>query len=114
MAARQPARGSRLVAKSPMFKGLPCHVVMVGEDNTRQQVYELNWAKEVLADAGFEAPGEIIDGEVEMVLCDYRAAHNIDMLIMGAYGHSMIRRFLVGSTTTNVIRNASVPVLLLR
>ncbi len=33
---------------------------------------------------------------------------------MGAYGHSVIRRFLVGSTTTSVIRNATVPVLLLR
>ena len=60
-------------------------------------------------DAGFDAPASIIEGEVETVLCDYRADHNIDMLIMGAYGHSMIRRFLVGSTTTNVIRNASVP-----
>jgi nucleotide-binding universal stress UspA family protein len=26
----------------------------------------------------------------------------------------VVRRFLVGSTTTNVIRNAAVPVLLLR
>jgi len=25
---------------------------------------------------------------------NYRAAHNIDMLVMGAYGHSVIRRFL--------------------
>jgi nucleotide-binding universal stress UspA family protein len=48
------------------------------------------------------------------VLCDYRREQDIDLLIMGAYGHSVIRRFLVGSTTTHVIRNATVPVLLLR
>ncbi len=106
-------KGVEMVAKSPLFKGLPCHVVMVGENNTSNQI-ELDWAIEMLGDAGFDAPASIIDGEVETVLCDYRAAHNIDMLIMGAYGHSMIRRLLVGSTTTNVIRNASVPVLLLR
>jgi nucleotide-binding universal stress UspA family protein len=106
-------KGVKMVADSPLFKGLPCHVVMVGVDegNNRKQ---LDWAVATLEKSGFEAPGEIIDGEVETVLCDYRAAHEIDMLIMGAYGHSMIRRFLVGSTTTNVVRNASVPVLLLR
>jgi len=106
-------KGVEMVAQSPLFKELPCHVVMVGENNTSNQI-QLDWAKEVLSDAGFEAPASIIEGEVETVLCDYRAAHKIDMLIMGAYGHSMIRRFLVGSTTTNIIRNASVPVLLLR
>lgn len=106
-------KGVEMVAESPLFKGLPCHVVMVGENNSENQI-QLDWAKEVLEEAGFEVPDAIINGEVETVLCDYRAAHNIDMLIMGAYGHSMIRRFLVGSTTTSVIRNASVPVLLLR
>ncbi|MAT64134.1 MAG: hypothetical protein CMN57_00620 [Gammaproteobacteria bacterium] len=56
----------------------------------------------------------MLSGEVERVLCDYRSANDIDLLVMGAYGHSVIRRFLVGSTTTSVMRNASVPVLLLR
>ncbi len=106
-------RGVEMVAQSPMFKGLPCHLVMVGEDNRTNHI-ELDWAKNVLEKADFETPASIIEGDVETVLCDYRAAQEIDMLIMGAYGHSTIRRFLVGSTTTNVIRNASVPVLLLR
>ncbi len=106
-------KGVEMVAQSPLFKGLPCHVVMVGDDNTTNRI-QLDWAVEVLSDAGFDAPGELIAGEVETVLCDYRADHDMDLLIMGAYGHSMIRRLLVGSTTTNIIRNASVPVLLLR
>lgn len=106
-------KGVEMVAESPLFKGLPCHVVMVGEDTSANR-QQLDWATGVLEKAGFEAPGAIIDGDVETVLCDYRASQTIDMLIMGAYGHSMIRRLLVGSTTTNIIRNASVPVLLLR
>jgi len=106
-------KGVEMVAQSPLFNGLPCHLVMVGEDNSAHRI-QLDWAKEVMDEAGFEAPASLMEGEVEKVLCDYRAAHNIDMLIMGAYGHSTIRRFLVGSTTTNVIRGASVPVLLLR
>lgn len=106
-------KGVEMVAGSPLFSGLPCHLVMVGADNETHRE-QLDWARRTLEDAGFETPAKIINGEVERVLCDYRAEHNIDMLIMGAYGHSVIRRFLVGSTTTSVMRNASVPVLLLR
>ncbi|MDO9517324.1 MAG: universal stress protein [Methanosarcinaceae archaeon] len=106
-------KGIKIIAKSPLFRGLPCHLVMVGKENeaNREQIL---WAQKTLEDAGFEAPATIIDGEVERSLGDYRSAHEIDMLIMGAYGHSVIRRFLVGSTTTDVIRNTSIPVLLLR
>jgi len=34
--------------------------------------------------------------------------------VMGAYGHSRIRHLLVGSTTTAMLRNAHLPVLILR
>jgi nucleotide-binding universal stress UspA family protein len=36
------------------------------------------------------------------------------LLVMGAYGHSRIREFLVGSTTTRMLCNAKRPLLLLR
>ena len=106
-------KGIEIIAKSPLFRGLPCHLVMVGKDNEGNRE-QLSWAQKTLEDGGFEAPATIIDGEVEPSLAGYLSAHDIDMLIMGAYGHSVIRRFLVGSTTTSVIRNASIPVLLLR
>lgn len=105
-------KGVEMVATSPLFCGLPCHLVMVGTKNEANRE-QLNWAQRILEEAGFEAPATIIDGDVERSLGDYRSAHEIDMLIMGAYGHSVIRRFLVGSTTTSVIRNTSIPVLLL-
>jgi nucleotide-binding universal stress UspA family protein len=106
-------KGVEMIATSPLLRNLPCHLVMVGaaSDANREQ---LDWAQATLERAEFETTASLVDGEVERVLCDYRAEHGIDLLIMGAYGHSVIRRFLVGSTTTNVIRNASVPVLLLR
>ena len=106
-------KGVEMVAGSPLFQGLPCHIVMVGVD-TAEHREQLDWARDTLTAAGFDAPAVIRAGEVERVLCDYRREQDIDLLIMGAYGHSVIRRFLVGSTTTNVIRNATVPVLLLR
>jgi nucleotide-binding universal stress UspA family protein len=36
------------------------------------------------------------------------------MLVMGAYGHSRIRQLLLGSTTTDMLRRATIPILLLR
>jgi nucleotide-binding universal stress UspA family protein len=39
---------------------------------------------------------------------------HIDLLVMGAYGHSAIRQFIVGSTTTAMIRTVKIPVLLFR
>lgn len=102
-----------MVAGSPLFKGLPCHVVMVGED-TAEARGQLEWAVQTLGQAGFEVPVHIEAGEVERVLCAYRKAQDIDVIVMGAYGHSRIRHLFVGSTTTRTVLNANVPVLLLR
>ncbi|MFT6915297.1 MAG: nucleotide-binding universal stress UspA family protein [Motiliproteus sp.] len=102
----------QMVADSPLFRGIPCHLVMVGDDNAAHQK-ELLWAQTTLETAGFEAPAKIIDGNIEAVLTDYVSVQNIDMMVMGAYGHSVMHRFILGSTTTGIIRNVSVPVLLL-
>ncbi len=102
-------KGVEMVAASPLFAGVSCHIVMAGGN-----AGALEWARKKLDTAGFDVTASMQTGEVEKVLCDYRREHDINMIIMGAYGHSIIRRFLVGSTTTNMIRNARVPVLLLR
>jgi len=48
------------------------------------------------------------------VIIDRVGQLDIDLLIMGAYGHSRIRHLIVGSTTTAVLRSCTIPVLLLR
>lgn len=106
-------KGVEMVAASPLFKGLPCHVVMLGEQNENNRNH-LDWAEQTLAGAGFAVSTTLEEGDVEKVLSEHRQRHDIDLLVMGAYGHSRIRRFLVGSTTANVIRNTTVPLLLLR
>jgi len=107
-------KGVEMVAGSPLFRGMPCHVVMVGAA-TNDMHEQLNWARKALETSGFTVTTEIIAGEVKHVLCDYRDQHNIGMVVMGAYGHSKIRQFLVGSTTTKMIQHTSkVPLLLLR
>lgn len=103
----------RLVAQSPLFKGIPCHLVMAGKRLERQREQLAN-AKTLLEGAGFEViVAELDQEEVRTALLDYVAAQQIDMLVMGAWGHSRIRQFLLGSMTNWMLHNSQVPLLLL-
>ncbi len=106
-------KGVEMLAGSPLFKGMPIHLVMVAADTADNQALLEN-ARGVLTTAGFNVEIAIRAGEVEPTLHAYQAEHGIDLLVMGAYGHSRIRQFFVGSTTTNMIRTTSTPLLLLR
>ncbi|MCY1544084.1 Universal stress protein family protein [compost metagenome] len=53
-------------------------------------------------------------GEVEPALHTYQTEQGIELLVMGAYGHSRIRQFLVGSTTSQLLRSSTGPLLILR
>lgn len=103
----------QMLAASPLCEGLPLHLVMVGaeSENNRET---LEKASNLLLSSGIVVQAQIRQGEVETALHAYQAEHGIDLLVMGAYGHSRIRQFLVGSTTTTMLRTATVPVLLLR
>lgn len=106
-------KGIEMIASSPLFKDLDCHVVMVGSDTPVANGH-LEWARETLVAGGVRATRFIIGGDPETALPEHARRNNIDVLVMGAYGHSRIRRLLVGSTTTEVIRTSLIPVLLLR
>lgn len=106
-------KGVEMLAKSPLFNGIPVHVVIVGAE-TGDHRSQLEWALSTLREAGHEAEGAIRAGDVEETLRGYQQEHGIDLLVMGAYGHSRVRHLLVGSTTTTMLRRASLPVLLLR
>lgn len=106
-------KGLEMVAKSPLFKGLPCHLVMVGAETAEARA-ELTGARQVLELAGFEVPTSLLPGDAESVLGRYQQEHGIDLMIMGAYGHSRIRHLLIGSTTTAMLRKSVIPLLLLR
>ncbi|WP_116472968.1 universal stress protein [Zobellella maritima] len=106
-------KGVEMLAQSPLFKGLSCHLVLVGAD-TDDNREQLNWAKTTLESAAITAPASIIAGDVDKVLSQYQQDHDIDLMVMGAYGHSRIRQWLVGSTTTAMIAAARAPLLVLR
>jgi nucleotide-binding universal stress UspA family protein len=53
-------------------------------------------------------------GRAEQVIPQVVGATGNPLLLMGAYGHSPLRRMIIGSTTTAMIRTVKAPVLLVR
>jgi nucleotide-binding universal stress UspA family protein len=106
-------KGVQMIAASPLFNGLPLHVVQVGDPNAQHRSV-LDDAVAALRASGHDVTTTIIPGQPEAALMAYQHEHGTDLLVMGAYGHSRIRHLLVGSTTTAMIRAAAVPLLLLR
>lgn len=106
-------KGLELLGNSPVFRGFPLHLVMIGPD-TNDRWEQLKKAERMLRDLGGEVHLAIRAGDVEKALHAYQQEHDIDLLVMGAYGHSRIRQFLVGSTTTNMLRTAEKPLVILR
>lgn len=106
-------KGLQMLAASPLVRGLPVHLVMAGADVEAAQV-QMASAAQILRDAGFDTKTAIVAGEPETVLHQYQQQHVIDLMVMGAYGHSRIRQFIVGSTTTAMICNAKCSLLILR
>lgn len=101
------------VAASPLLLGLPLLLVMVGGDEAAARI-ALDWARQTLSGAGFEVSSSWLAGEPEQVLPDWVKAQGAGLLVMGAYGHSRLRQWVVGSTTTTLLRLSEVPVLILR
>jgi len=102
-----------LVAASPLLAGLPCELLLVGPATADVRM-ELEAARDKLLAKGFSVNAQLCAGEPDAVILATLRASGADLLVMGAYGHSRIRQLLVGSTTAKLLRNAPVPVLLLR
>lgn len=106
-------KGVETIADSPLFKSMPVHLLLVGAA-THDAHEQLEAACKRLRNAGLAAQSAIRAGEVEPTLHAYQAEQGLDLLVMGAYGHSRIRQFLVGSTTASMLRTSRTPLLLLR
>jgi nucleotide-binding universal stress UspA family protein len=103
-----------MVCASPLLKGLDAHVLLVGDASASNDAH-LAWAHtHQLQAAGFAPRVERLPGTPDAVIAHQVSAHDIHLLVMGAYGHSRIHSLILGSTTTQLLRSCQIPVLLLR
>jgi len=101
------------VAKSPLFQGVECHLLKIGADNKANR-NSLEKAVATLRQAGFGVHALLKQGDADDVIADYVKTQKMDLLIMGAYGHSHIRTLIIGSTTSTMLRSCPISVLMFR
>lgn len=101
------------IAAGPLFRGLECRMLMVGHD-TPEARSKLEAAAALLRDAGYAVEADLRPGEPEGVISANVESGGINLLVMGAYGHSRIRNLIIGSTTSEMVRLCKVPVMLFR
>lgn len=89
------------------------HVVVVAEDKAESvSLKRLQEVEDRLTKAGVKPILQMLHGQPESVIAEYVVDHGVDLLLIGAYGHSRIRQLLIGSTTTAMVRSCRIPVLL--
>ncbi|MEO0662336.1 MAG: universal stress protein [Planctomycetota bacterium] len=106
---RSAERAVELAARSPLLEGTDVHVLTVGRSSADRQ-RDLDAVAARLP----QATCDLVPGEPEEVLAREIESRGADLLLMGAYGHSPLRRLIVGSLTTAMMQRCRVPVLLFR
>ncbi|MFN6951448.1 MAG: universal stress protein [Albidovulum sp.] len=101
------------VSRSPLFAGLAVDIVMAGAPSPENQ-RKLDNAVAQLKAGGLQATSRVEPGQADAVIAGIVEKDGIDLLVMGAYGHSRIRNLIIGSTTTEMIRSCKIPVVLFR
>lgn len=103
------------MAREELFKALSLHVITVAESGKEDLAAErLKEAEGLMRQAALHPTYQMLSGVVETAISNHVRSEKIDLLIAGAYGHSRIREFFIGSTTTELLRRCHVPVLCFR
>ena len=72
-------------------------------------------AAQALAEArGLSARVQLSHDNAEQAILRAAEETQADLIVMGAYGHTRVREWMIGSTTSHVLRKARIPVLLAR
>ena len=101
------------VARTPLFADLDIRLLTVGSESADLQ-RRLEGAQATLRAGGHDASIEVTAGQPDKVIAEVIERDGIDLLVMGAYGHSRIRALVIGSTTAEMMRSCKVPAVLLR
>lgn len=101
------------IAASPLLAGLDIRLLRVGAD-TAENRRGIEAARAALEAAGHTTATELAPGQPDKVIAERVERDGIDLLVMGAYGHSRIRSMIIGSTSSEMIRACKIPVLLFR
>lgn len=102
-----------MLCTSPLYRGMHCHLVYASRVG-QQAGNLLVTAEDRLKKAGLMVKTVMLEGSPQAQLLAYQQAHGIQLVVMGAFGHSRVREMIWGSLTLTMLTQAKVPLLLLR
>jgi nucleotide-binding universal stress UspA family protein len=81
--------------------------------NSDAEIY-LDEIYQKINEPGLEITTKVISGDIAGNIVDLAAAEGVDLITMTTHGHSGFTRWMMGSVTERVLRNAPCPVLVIR
>lgn len=108
-------RALEYLATRKEFIDQEVHIVTVAKPGAEADATRLLFDAEARLKGGPIAPiAQLLSGTPGEALEKYVQENDITCLIMGAYGHSRVRQFIIGSTTTEFVRRCLIPVIMFR
>jgi nucleotide-binding universal stress UspA family protein len=89
-------------------------VVVVAEERKQEEIADAKMIQH-LARHGIRASAKRMakgDISIENVILSYAADSGADFLVMGGYGHSRLREFILGGATRGILSSMTLPVLM--
>lgn len=103
----------KLACEFVFFLKLPLHVLVVS--NNEEKGSEIaREAEEFVGPYQLDVKVKWIKGEAHEEILMYAEQQALDLIVMGAFGHSRVRELILGGTTAYIVRKAQIPVLLYR
>jgi nucleotide-binding universal stress UspA family protein len=110
--SRHAARAIRIAAELAARPGVNCILISIAHsDDLGQEI--LAPAEAYLSHHGVVPQKRVVVGsKPSSVICGLVSSGGVDLVIMGAYGHSPIREVLLGSTTERILSHCTANVIL--
>jgi nucleotide-binding universal stress UspA family protein len=102
-----------LAAELTKLTNWPLTVVTIAPDQKRGEKI-LKKATDYLLPFSSEQQTICLPGSEDKELLNFANEGRADLLVMGAYGHNLLRELVLGSITSLLIRKSDIPVLLTR
>ena len=93
-----------------VLDGLDCHILMAG--GAPDAAERLARAAARLREAGLAVTEHVGQAQPEAAIAGAVKDLGIDLLVIGKSGHSRLRQLFIGSTTLELMRSCTVPVLI--
>jgi len=103
----------RVAAELSESLGWPLTVLIITNYDKRADALT-GKVEALLGSYDVESVIEVRSGKEEKRIIEFTRDGSVDLMVMGAYGHSRIRGLILGSTTSYVIRKSTIPVLMTR